>query len=184
AVADIAPVFNTTPHPPHQDRLPPAELARIRRNLRSRGILLEDGIAADERLHALRRMYEPYVHALSESLPMPLPARAVAAQAADTTKAESFAGLKAKLDQLDKELGLQGNRLFYLAVAPDLVRGIVEKLHAAKMLHHDNDESWVRVVFEKPFGRDLKSAQRLNKAIRRVLHENQIFRIDHYLGKE
>src|SRR5438132_8815902 len=54
AVADIAHVFNTTPHPPHQDRLPPGELARIRRNLRSRGILLEDGIAADERLHALR----------------------------------------------------------------------------------------------------------------------------------
>ncbi len=90
AVADIAHVFNTTPHPPHQDRLPPGELARIRRNLRSRGILLEDGIAADERLHALRRMYEPYVHALSEYLLMPLPAWEVAAQAADNWQTSAW----------------------------------------------------------------------------------------------
>src|SRR5205823_5680865 len=69
-------------------------------------------------------------------------------QQGDTTKAESFAALKAKLDTLDKDLGLQGNRLFYLAVAPDLARGIVENLHASHMLHHDN-HSWLRVVFEK-----------------------------------
>ena len=104
-------------------------------------------------------------------------------QQGDTTKPESFTALKTKLDQLDKDLGLQGNRLFYLAVAPDLARGIVENLHAAGLLHRDN-HSWLRVVFEKPFGHDLKSARELNKAIRKVLHEDQIFRIDHYLGKE
>jgi glucose-6-phosphate 1-dehydrogenase len=104
-------------------------------------------------------------------------------QSSDSTRPESFGALKAKLDQLDKDLGLQGNRLFYLAVAPDLVRGIIENLHASQMLHHDN-HSWLRVVFEKPFGRDLDSAIDLNTAIRKVLQENQIFRIDHYLGKE
>src|SRR6266700_3397727 len=74
----------------HFPQMPPAELARIRRNLRSRGILLEDGIAADERLHALRRMYEPYVHALSEYLLMPLPAWEVAAQAADNWQTSAW----------------------------------------------------------------------------------------------
>jgi len=104
-------------------------------------------------------------------------------QAGDTTKTESYAALKAKLDQLDKELELHGNKLFYLAVAPELVQNIVEHLHESRLLR-TNKQSWVRVVFEKPFGRDLKSARTLNAEIKRVLHENQIFRIDHYLGKE
>src|SRR5260370_5603747 len=104
-------------------------------------------------------------------------------QSGDTTKPQGVSALKARLDQLDKELGLRGNRLFYLAVAPDLVRGIIENLNAAGMLE-EADGSWVRAVFEKPFGHDLGSARELNAAIREVLHENQIYRIDHYLGKE
>jgi glucose-6-phosphate 1-dehydrogenase len=104
-------------------------------------------------------------------------------QAGDTTRPESFTALKAKLDQLDKELDLHGNRLFYLAVAPELVQTIVEHLHESRLLSA-NRNSWVRVVFEKPFGRDLKTARNLNAEIKRVLHEDQIFRIDHYLGKE
>jgi len=104
-------------------------------------------------------------------------------QAGDTTKPESFTALKSRLDQLDRELGLGGNRLFYLAVAPDLVQGIVERLHECRLLHATK-RSWVRVVFEKPFGNNLRSAQDLNAEIKHVLHENQIFRIDHYLGKE
>src|SRR5215475_4083065 len=105
-------------------------------------------------------------------------------QPGDTTKVESFYALKTKLEQLDKQLGLRGNRLFYLAVSPELVPAIVENLHESRMLHHDNRHSWVRVIFEKPFGHDLASARQLNNAIKRLLHENQIFRIDHYLGKE
>jgi glucose-6-phosphate 1-dehydrogenase len=105
-------------------------------------------------------------------------------QPGDTTKVESFYALKTKLEQLDKQLGLRGNRLFYLAVSPELVPAIVENLHESRMLHHDNRHSWVRVIFEKPFGHDLTSARQLNNAIKRLLHENQIFRIDHYLGKE
>src|SRR5262249_310072 len=105
-------------------------------------------------------------------------------QPGDTTQVESFNSLKAKLDQLDKQLGLQGNRLFYLAVSPELVPASIENLHQSGMLGEDNKDSWVRVVFEKPFGHDLTSARQLNNAIKRLLHENQIFRIDHYLGKE
>jgi glucose-6-phosphate 1-dehydrogenase len=104
-------------------------------------------------------------------------------QPGDTTDPESFRALKARLDQLDKASGLNGNRLFYLAVAPDLVQRIVEHLHEVGLLRATK-HSWVRVVFEKPFGHDLKSAQQLNAEIRGMLHENQIFRIDHYLGKE
>src|SRR5262249_32934507 len=104
-------------------------------------------------------------------------------QPGDTTDKNSFNILRTRLDQLDQELGLQGNRLFYLAVAPELVLGIVENLHESGLLHQKKD-SWIRVVFEKPFGHDLESARELNSAIRRILHENQIFRIDHYLGKE
>ena len=104
-------------------------------------------------------------------------------QAGDTTKAESFTALKARLDQLDHELSLGGNKLFYFAVAPDLVPELVHHLHECRLLHATR-RSWARVVFEKPFGRDLKSAQALNAEVKRVLHENQIFRIDHYLGKE
>jgi glucose-6-phosphate 1-dehydrogenase len=102
----------------------------------------------------------------------------------DTTKSEDVQALKARLEQLDQQLALNGNRLLYLAVAPDLVPKIIHNLHEAGLLHQRGEHSWVRVVFEKPFGRDLASAHKLNVAMKRILHENQIFRIDHYLGKE
>src|SRR5437867_12381608 len=73
AVADLSHVFNTKPQSPPKDRLPPEELGRMRSNLRRNGIFLQDGDAAVEKLNTLRRMYEPYVHALSEYLLMPLP---------------------------------------------------------------------------------------------------------------
>ena len=104
-------------------------------------------------------------------------------QPGDTTRIESVKALAQRLHQLDEQLGLGRNRLLYLAVAPELVRGIVDALHESGMLD-SGAHSWVRVVIEKPFGRDLTSAQELNRAVKRVLYENQIFRIDHYLGKE
>jgi hypothetical protein len=73
AVVDLAQVFNTTPHDPHYDRLPPAEFARLRDNLEAHGISLSAGEESHRQLLALRNMYEPYVHALSEYLLMPLP---------------------------------------------------------------------------------------------------------------
>src|SRR5207302_1935460 len=99
--------------------------------------------------------------------------RFVCYQSGDTTRPQSVSALKARLDQLDKEFGLKGNRLFYLAVAPNLVQSIIKNLDAAGMLEQA-EGSWVRVVFEKPFGHDLQSARELNAALRKVLHEDQI----------
>jgi hypothetical protein len=90
AVADLAHVFNTVPRPPVPDRLPPQELGRIRNNLASRGIVLRDTPAAEEKLNLLRRMYEPYVNALSQHLLMPLPAWDVAATAADNWQTSAW----------------------------------------------------------------------------------------------
>jgi hypothetical protein len=90
AVVDLAHVFNTTPHSPHEDRLPADELGRMRANLKKRGILLQDGDKATEKLSKLRHMYEPYVHALSEHLLMPLPSWEVSAKAADNWQTSAW----------------------------------------------------------------------------------------------
>jgi len=100
--------------------------------------------------------------------------------AADATKPEGLANLSAWLKE--KEGGAGGRRLFYLAVAPDLYGGIVSSLAAAGLLREEG--GWRRLVIEKPFGRDLASARTLNESIRSQLREEQIYRIDHYLGKD
>jgi glucose-6-phosphate 1-dehydrogenase len=82
-----------------------------------------------------------------------------------------------------KEQGTHGNVLFYLAVGPSLFAPVVNHLGAAGLTKQENG-TWQRVVIEKPFGTDLASACNLNRDIGQVLKENQIYRIDHYLGKE
>ena len=94
----------------------------------------------------------------------------------------SYAGLKAELERIDKERGIGGNRLFYLATAPEFFAGIVENLGAQEMAQPE--KGLVAVVIEKPFGHDLESARELNHQVNAVFHESQVFRIDHYLGKE
>ncbi len=97
----------------------------------------------------------------------------------------SYAGLKAKLERIDAQQGTNGNRLFYLATAPEFFAGIVENLGAqgmARMTPHG--KTHVGVVIEKPFGHDLSSALELNRQVNSVFDERQVFRIDHYLGKE
>ncbi len=84
-----------------------------------------------------------------------------------------------KLDELDEEYGTEGNRLYYLAVPPDAIAMLVEKIGERR-----TKEGTARLIVEKPFGRDLASAHRLNEEIRHYFDENEIFRIDHYLGKE
>jgi hypothetical protein len=90
AVVDIAHVFNTSPHDPHHDRLPPAELTRLRENLGLRGIALQGGAEADDKLKTLRRMYEPYVQALSEYLLMPLPDWQIGGTSADNWQTSAW----------------------------------------------------------------------------------------------
>ncbi|GCE24763.1 glucose-6-phosphate 1-dehydrogenase [Dictyobacter alpinus] len=93
------------------------------------------------------------------------------------------------LDTLDKEQHTGGNRLFYLATPPDTDAEIIEHLGKAGLAqppkqNGNGKKSWVRIITEKPFGHDLASARSLNAQIGKVFHEDQIFRIDHYMGKE
>lgn len=94
-----------------------------------------------------------------------------------------FKKLGEKLAQVEKEQGTGGNVLFYLAIAPGFFTQVVNQLGAAGLTKQD-DHKWRRVVIEKPFGHDLPSAVELNQALVKVLDEKQIYRIDHYLGKE
>ena len=101
----------------------------------------------------------------------------------DFTAPELFTRLRERLDELAAESGIAANFLFYLATPPQSFTGIVTQLGAAGLLQ-EADGCWRRVVVEKPFGRDLESAQELNRQLHSVLAEHQIYRIDHYLGKE
>ena len=102
----------------------------------------------------------------------------------------TYVGLRDHLARLDESRGTQKNRLFYLAVPPAEFRPIVDGLREAKLVERavvgatDGEPHWTRVVFEKPFGHDLKSAIELNDTIATVFDESQVYRIDHYLGKE
>jgi glucose-6-phosphate 1-dehydrogenase len=87
------------------------------------------------------------------------------------------------LTEVDKNHNTHGNYFFYLATSPAFFGDIAERLGASDLVC-EKDGHWRRVVFEKPFGNDLESARALNRQVRKVLGENQIFRIDHYLGKE
>jgi glucose-6-phosphate 1-dehydrogenase len=94
-----------------------------------------------------------------------------------------YASLAQTLNEADKNHHTHGNYFFYLATSPVFFGGIVEQLGATG-LAAEKDGHWRRIVFEKPFGNDLESAKALNQHLSKVLTENQIFRIDHYLGKE
>src|SRR5205823_1904797 len=91
--------------------------------------------------------------------------------------------LKSHLAKIDKEHSTHGNYFFYLATAPNFFGPIVEQLSAAGLMEEDG-QRWRRVIIEKPFGHDLESAKALNQQLLRVASEKQIYRIDHYLGKE
>ena len=93
-----------------------------------------------------------------------------------------YANLKTELDRIDKERNIGGTRLFYLATAPEFFAGIIENLGAQDMAHPEKGKA--TVIIEKPFGHDLDSARQLNHQVNAVFQESQVFRIDHYLGKE
>lgn len=99
----------------------------------------------------------------------------------DVSDERSYESLLQFSNQLDKELGLQGNRLFYLAMAPQFFGVISDFLKSSGLT---NTKGFKRLVIEKPFGSDLKSAESLNNQIRRSFKEEEIYRIDHYLGKD
>ncbi len=94
---------------------------------------------------------------------------------------ESYQKLNTLLSELDEKRGTRGNRMFYLSVAPKFFPEAIKQLGAAGMI---KDPYKHRLVIEKPFGRDLASAQSLNRVVQKVCKEDQVYRIDHYLGKE
>jgi glucose-6-phosphate 1-dehydrogenase len=107
----------------------------------------------------------------------------------DITRSELYAGIETALTAAEKTNGTKGNAIFYLAIADRFFGTVVDHLGQAGLVNEDEDGDgvrnfWRRVVIEKPFGHDLKSARDLNRQILRDLHEDQIFRIDHFLGKE
>ncbi|MBS0625359.1 MAG: glucose-6-phosphate dehydrogenase [Verrucomicrobia bacterium] len=104
----------------------------------------------------------------------------------DFDKDEGYAALATFLNQLDARFATRGNRVFYLSVQPKYFPIIIEKLkkHGLAYDIHQTTDKWSRVIIEKPFGHDSDSAAQLQKEISKHLDETQIYRIDHYLGKE
>ncbi|WP_018660572.1 glucose-6-phosphate dehydrogenase [Heyndrickxia acidiproducens] len=98
----------------------------------------------------------------------------------DVTNAESYIQLKELADELDRQYQLEGNRIFYLAMAPEYFGTISDHLKSEGLT---DTKGFKRLVIEKPFGHNLESAKALNKQIRKSFSESQIYRIDHYLGK-
>ncbi len=101
----------------------------------------------------------------------------------DLTEAAAYERLGKQLAAFGNE-ALRQNLVFYLAISPSQFAEVVEQVHRAGLLHKDGAGGWQRIVVEKPFGHDLDSARRLNQELTRFAHEKQVFRIDHYLGKE
>jgi glucose-6-phosphate 1-dehydrogenase len=102
----------------------------------------------------------------------------------DYADPNSFAQLAKRLAEIAAEKKLGGNRLFYLSTPPEVYPDIVEQLGRAGLARPGNPGSWVRIIIEKPFGRDLATAHELNKIVLNVFEEKQLYRIDHYLGKD
>jgi glucose-6-phosphate 1-dehydrogenase len=97
--------------------------------------------------------------------------------------AESYPRVKARLKEVDEQRQTQGNCIFYLATAPEFF-GLVANQLAQANLARPEGQAWTRIIVEKPFGHDLESARALNTQLASVFEEQQIYRIDHYLGKE
>src|SRR5256885_2779491 len=97
---------------------------------------------------------------------------------------DTFRRLAAQLEEVDRTRATRGNRLFYFATPPSTFPTLLEKLRQHRFIRPPLDSRFTRVVIEKPFGRDLASARALNRLVHEVMNEKQVFRIDHYLGKE
>jgi glucose-6-phosphate 1-dehydrogenase len=101
----------------------------------------------------------------------------------DFNSIDTFKHLAAKISDVRKTWNLPGNVLFYLAVAPRFFAKVVEQLNAVGLTAQETN-AWRRIIVEKPFGHDLASARELNSELSKNVKESQIYRIDHYLGKE
>jgi len=103
---------------------------------------------------------------------------------ADFNDPSCYDQLENELKKIEQERGTEGNRLFYLAVPPSAYCTITDRLGEQGLNKPVSESSWTRIIVEKPFGRDLESAKSLNREIGKYFTGSQIYRIDHYLGKE
>ncbi len=103
--------------------------------------------------------------------------------AGDISDAEAYRQMSELLDQIDRDRGTAGNRVFYLSTAPGHYGEAVRQLGAAGLAKPEG-KGWTHIIIEKPFGHDLESAKQLNQEVGEVFDEDQVYRIDHYLGKE
>ncbi len=101
----------------------------------------------------------------------------------DINNPDAYKQMSALLDQIDRERGTAGNRVMYLSTSPSLYSEAIQQLGDAR-LAKPKEKSWTRIIIEKPFGHDLASAKELNQQVAAVFDEEQVYRIDHYLGKE
>jgi len=97
---------------------------------------------------------------------------------------ESYRTLGQRLEKIDAAHGTQGNRVFYMATPPELFKTIAAQLGDCRLNERRDDKAFTRLVIEKPFGVDVESARELNRSVQSVFRESQVYRIDHYLGKE
>jgi glucose-6-phosphate 1-dehydrogenase len=104
--------------------------------------------------------------------------------AGDYDQPAAFERLSRRLEELDQERHLEGNRLYYLATPPAVYPKVISQANKARLTRPSNGSSWTRIIVEKPFGRDLSSARELNRAILEAFDETQVYRIDHFLGKD
>lgn len=98
--------------------------------------------------------------------------------------AEAFARLKQRLEEIEPQMGVPGNRVFYLSIPPSFIETCAQQLQAAGLVRPAAELPFSRIIVEKPIGRDLHSARAVNDTLGKVFDESQIYRIDHYLGKE
>lgn len=111
-------------------------------------------------------------------------AQSISYVCADFKQLAHFQELKRRLAENDQRFGTRGNRLFYLATPPSVFPGIIDMLRRAGLDPRSNEQGWARIVIEKPFGTNLTSARALQRTVQRVFGEHDVYRIDHYLGKE
>ena len=102
-------------------------------------------------------------------------------QSGDFLKTETFVNLKSVLDEFDDQNKARASRIYYFAISPKFIETVAEALYKHNLANQDNLD---RIIVEKPFGTDLSSAQKLNRFLQKRFREKQIYRIDHYLGKE
>lgn len=129
------------------------------------------------------RQYFNDVHHLSEGREF---LKHLSYQQGDFTQEKGYLKLIQKLNGIDKKIGACVTRFFYLATPPEHYKVILNFLHSTKLYlgcGHEGSK-WTRIIIEKPFGKDLESARKLDKRLSEIFEEKQIFRVDHYLGKE